>query len=158
MLLGANSYEPERMIAMKKDDQEILKEVQKNSSMAINAINTISEKVHDNALQQELSKQKLWYSVIQNKATDRLQNERAEEYHASAMQDLMLKGGIQMNTFTNCSTSKIAELMIQGSNRGITSMWKSMNHHQNSGNLSMEVAKELVDFEQKSIARLKKFL
>ncbi len=129
---------------MKKDDQEILKEVQKNSSMAINAINTISEKVHDNALQQELSKQKLWYSVIQNKATDRLQNERAEEYHASAMQDLMLKGGIQMNTFTNCSTSKIAELMIQGSNRGITSMWKSMNHHQNSGNLSMEVAKELV--------------
>ncbi len=146
------------MIAMKKDDQEILKEVQKNSSMAINAINTISEKVHDNALQQELSKQKLWYSVIQNKATDRLQNERAEEYHASAMQDLMLKVGIQMNTFTNCSTSKIAELMIQGSNRGITSMWKSMNHHQNSGNLSMEVAKELVDFEQKSIARLKKFL
>lgn len=146
------------MIAMKKDDQEILKEVQKNSSMAINAINTISEKVHDNALQQELSKQKLWYSVIQNKATDRLQNERAEEYHANAMQDLMLKGGIQMNTFTNCSTSKIAELMIQGSNRGITSMWKSMNHHQNSGNLSMEVAKELVDFEQKSIARLKKFL
>ena len=143
---------------MKKDDQEILKEVQKNSSMAINAINTISEKVHDNALQQELSKQKLWYSVIQNKATDRLQNERAEEYHASAKQDLMLKGGIQMNTFTNCSTSKIAELMIQGSNRGITSMWKSMNHHQNSGNLSMEVAKELVDFEQKSIARLKKFL
>lgn len=41
------------MIAMKKDDQEILKEVQKNSSMAINAINTISEKVHDNALQQD---------------------------------------------------------------------------------------------------------
>ena len=50
------------MIAMKKDDQEILKEVQKNSSMAINAINTIAEKVHDNELQQELSKQKLWYS------------------------------------------------------------------------------------------------
>lgn len=146
------------MIAMKKDDQEILKEVQKNSSMAINAINTIAEKVHNNELKQELSKQKLWYSVIQNKATDRLQNERAEGYHASAVQDLMLKGGIQMNTFTNCSTSKIAELMIQGSNRGITSMWKSINHHQNSGNMSMEVAKELVDFEQKSIARLKKFL
>lgn len=126
--------------------------------MAINAINTIAEKVHNNELQQELSKQKLWYSVIQNKATDRLQNERAEGYHASAVQDLMLKGGIQMNTFTNCSTSKIAELMIQGSNRGITSMWKSINHHQNSGNMSMEVAKELVDFEQKSIARLKKFL
>ena len=143
---------------MKKDDQEILKEVQKNSSMAINAINTISEKVHDNALLHELSKERLLYSVIQNKATDRLQSERAEGYHGSAVQDMMLKGGIQMNTLTNCSASKIAELMIQGSNRGITSMWKSMNHHQNSGNTSMEIANELIAFEEKAISRLKKFL
>ena len=146
------------MIAMKKDDQEILKEVQKNSSMAINAINTIAEKVHDNELQQELSKQKLWYSVIQNKATDRLQNERAEGYHASAVQDLMLKGGIQMNMFTNCSTSKIAELMIQGSNRGITSMWKALRHNQLAGDDAVELAKELMDFEEKSIECMKEYL
>ncbi|MCI9387378.1 MAG: hypothetical protein K1W36_00705 [Lachnospiraceae bacterium] len=143
---------------MKKDDQEILKEVQKNSSMAMNAIDTISEKVQDRELQHELSKERLLYSVIQNKATDRLQSERAEGYHASTMQDMMLKGGIQMNTLTNCSASKIAELMIQGSSRGLTNMWKSINHHQNSGNTSMEVAKELMDFETKSIERLKKFL
>ncbi|MDE6911071.1 MAG: hypothetical protein K2P44_11435 [Lachnospiraceae bacterium] len=143
---------------MKKDDQEILKEVQRNSSMAMNAIDTISEKVQNRELLHELSKQRLLYSVIQNKATDRLQSERAEGYHASTMQDMMLKGGIQMNTLTNCSSSKIAELMIQGSNRGLTSMWKSINHHQNSGNTSMEVAKELMDFEAKSIERLKKFL
>lgn len=146
------------MTAMKRDDQEILKEVQKNTTMAIHAIDTVSEKVHDDTLLQELSREKLLYSMIQNKATDRLQGERAEEYHASAMQDMMLKGGIQMNTLTNCSTSRIAELMIQGSSRGITNMWKSMNHHQDSGSASMEVAKELVDFEEKSIGRLKKFL
>ena len=143
---------------MKKDDQEILKEVQKNADMAIHAIDTISEKVHNEELMQELSKEKLLYSVIQNKATDRLQSERAEEYHKSTMQDMMLKGSIQMNTLTNCSSSRIAELMIQGSSRGITNMWRSMNHHQNSGNTSMEVARELVDFEQKAIIRLKKFL
>lgn len=143
---------------MKKDDQEILKEVQKNTIMAMNAIDTISEKIRDDELLHELSKERLLYSVIQNKATDRLQSERAEGYHASTMQDLMLKSSIQMNTFTNCSTSKIAELMIQGSNRGITNMWKSINHHQNSGNTSMEVAKELVAFEEKSINSLKKFL
>ena len=143
---------------MKKDDQEILKEVQKNSGMAISAINTISEKVQNDELLHELSKERLLYSVIQNKATDRLQSERAEGYHGSAVQDMMLKGGIQMNTLTNCSASKIAELMIQGSNRGITSMWKSMNHHQNSGNTSMEIANELIAFEEKAISRLKKFL
>ncbi len=143
---------------MKKDDQEILKEVQKNSGMAISAIDTISEKVQNDELLHELSKERLLYSVIQNKATDRLQSERAEGYHGSTVQDMMLKGGIQMNTLTNCSASKIAELMIQGSNRGITSMWKSMNHHQNSGNTSMEIANELIAFEEKAISRLKKFL
>ncbi|MDE6918070.1 MAG: hypothetical protein K2P39_14890 [Lachnospiraceae bacterium] len=143
---------------MKKDDQEILREVQKNTDRAIQAIDTLSEKVRDDALFQELSKEKLWYSVIQNKATDRLQSERADGYHNSTLQDMMQKGGIQMNTLTNCSTSRIAELMIQGSSRGITNIWKSMNHHQNSGNTSMEIAKELVDFEEKAISRLKKFL
>ena len=143
---------------MKKDDQEILKEVQKNSGMAINAIDTISEKVHNDELLQELSRERLLYSMIQNKATDKLQSEHSEGYHSSVIEDMMLKGGIQINTFTNCSTSKIAELMIQGSNRGIMSMWKSMNHHQNSGNTSLEVAKELMAFEEKSINRLKEFL
>lgn len=143
---------------MKKDDQEILREVQKNTDRAIQAIDTLSDKVRDDALFQELSKEKLWYSVIQNKATDRLQSERADGYHNSTLQDMMQKGGIQMNTLTNCSTSRIAELMIQGSSRGITNIWKSMNHHQNSGNTSMEIAKELVDFEEKAISRLKKFL
>lgn len=143
---------------MKKDDQEILREVQRNTDMAIHAIDTVSEKIRDEELRQELSKEKLLYSVIQNKATDRLQSEHAEEYHGSTIQDLMLKGGIQMSTLTNCSTSKIAELMIQGSSRGITNMWRSINHHQNFGNTSMEVAKELVDFEEKAIGRLKKYL
>jgi len=143
---------------MKRDDHEILKEIQKNTDMAIHAIDTVSEKVHNEELRQELSKERLLYSVIQNKATDRLQSERAEGYHGSTVQDMMLKGSIQMNTLTNCSASRIAELMIQGSSRGITSMWKTINHHQNSGNISMEVAKELVDFEEKSISRLKKYL
>ena len=143
---------------MKKDDREILKEVQKNADMAIRAIDTVSEKVYDEELRQELCREKLLYSVIQNKATDRLQGERAEGYHGSAMQELLLKGGLQMNTLTNCSTSRIAELMIQGSSRGITNMWRSINHHQNSGNTSMEVAEELMDFEEKAISRLKNFL
>lgn len=143
---------------MKKDDREILKEVQKNTDMAIHAIDTIAEKVNDEELRQELSREKLLYSVIQNKATDRLQSERAEGYHSSTVQELLLKSGIQMNTLTNCSTSRIAELMIQGSSRGITNMWRSINHHQNSGSTSMEVARELVDFEEKSIGRLKRFL
>ena len=143
---------------MKKDDREILKEVQKNAGMAVKAIETISEKVYDEEMKHELAKENMVYSGIYHKAGERLMQNKAERYHGSAMEDMMLRSAIHMNTMMNCSTSKIAELMIQGSNRGITSMWKSMNHHENATGTSMEIARELMDFEEKCIERLKKYL
>ena len=89
---------------------------------------------------------------------DRLTKEHADTYHKSAMEDIMLDSGIRMNTLLNNSTSKVAELLIQGSNRGLTSMWKSLNNHKDSGQVSLEVAKELMNFEEKCIERLKKYL
>ena len=62
------------------------------------------------------------------------------------------------NTMLNDSTSHIAELMIKGNNRGLTDMWKIMNHHKNAGKESVEVAKELMDFEEKCIQSLKVYL
>ncbi len=143
---------------MKKDDQEVLKEVQKNARMGVKAINTISEKVCDDILRHELSKEKRKYTDLYHRAEDSLANENAEGYHASAMEDMMLKGAIHMNTMMNCSNSKIAELMIQGSNRGLTDMWKSVNHHEGATNTSMEIAKELMDFEEKCVEQLKRYL
>ncbi|MDE7266665.1 MAG: hypothetical protein K2N89_04280 [Lachnospiraceae bacterium] len=143
---------------MNNDDREILKAVQKNADMAIKAIGIVSEKTRNTEFSQELAKEKLMYSVIQNKATDRLNNEELGGYNPSAAEDMLLAGGIHMSTLTNCSTGKLAELVIQHSNRGLTGMWKSINHHQNYGNTSMEIAKEFMTFEEKTIARLKKFL
>ncbi|MDE7208181.1 MAG: hypothetical protein K2N90_13670 [Lachnospiraceae bacterium] len=143
---------------MNSDDREILKAVQKNADMAIKAIGVVAQKARSAALSRELAKDKLMYSVIQNKATDRLNNEQADSYQPSAAADMLLAGGIHMSTLADCSTGKLAELMIQNSSRGLTGMWKSINHHQNYCNTSMEIAKEFMTFEEKTIARLKKFL
>lgn len=143
---------------MNSDDREILKAVQKNADMAIKTIGIVAEKTRSTEFSQELAKERLMYSVIQNKATDRLNNEEMDSYNPSAAEDMFLAGGIHMSTLTNCSTGKLAELMIQNSNRGLTGIWKSINHHQNYGNTSMEIAKEFMTFEEKTIARLKKFL
>ena len=143
---------------MKKDDQEILKEVQKNTGMAVKAIHLISEKVCDDIMRYELSKEKRKYSEIYHKAEDCLIQDKAEGYHGSALEDIRLKSAINMNTILNCSSSKLAELMIQGSNRGITNMCKSMNHHEGATQMSLEIAKELMDLEEKCIEQLKRYL
>ena len=143
---------------MKSDDVKILQEVQKNTKMAMKAIDTISEKIYDDDLSMHVTRESMRYADIYNKATDRLLNGKAASYRETGFQDMMLKGGVRANTMLNTSTSHIAELMIQGSNRGLTSMWKAVNHHENAGNISMEVAKELMDFEEKNIERLKQYL
>lgn len=143
---------------MRKDDIKVLQEVQKNTDMAIKAIHSISGKVEDNGLSAEIKKQGMQYANIYNKATDKLLKENVRSYQSSGFQDIMLKGAIEGNTLFNNSTGHIAEMMIQGSNRGLTDMWKIINHHENAGSLSMEIAKELMDFEEKSIEGLKKYL
>lgn len=143
---------------MKSDDVKILQEVQKNTKMAIKAIDTISEKIYDDDLSMHVTRESMRYADIYNKATDRLLNGKAASYRETGFQDMMLKGGVRANTMLNTSTSHIAELMIQGSNRGLTSMWKAVNHYENAGNISMEIAKELMDFEEKNIEKLKAYL
>lgn len=143
---------------MKKDDVRVLQGIQKNTEMAMKAIRTICQKVYDDELAVQISRQGMKYGEIYNKATNRLMDAKASGYVGSGFQDMMLKNGIRTGTMFNTSTSHIAEMMIQGSNRGLTDMWKTMNHHENAGNISMEVAKELVAFEEKNIEQLKKYL
>lgn len=143
---------------MKRDDARILQEVQKNAGMAMKAIDYISGKIYDDDLSMQVAREAVKYSEIYNRASEKLIEGKAPLYKDSGFQDLMLRGAISTNTLFNTSTSHIAELMIQGSNRGLTDMWKAINHHENAGKASMEIAKELMDFEEKNIERLKQYL
>ena len=143
---------------MKSDDAKVLREVQRNTKMAMKAIDTITDRVYDDDLSMHITRESMKYAELYNKATDRLLNGRAASYRENGIQDMMLKGGVRANTMLNTSTSHIAELLIQGSNRGLTSMWKAINHNENAGNVSMEIAKELMDFEEKNIEKLQQYL
>lgn len=143
---------------MKSDDAAVLREIQKNTEMGMKAIAAIAPRVEDDPFSRHLSRQELKYSEIHDKARRELLRGHAEEYRGSGFADLMLKGSVQANTLLNTSTSHIAGLMIQGSNRGLTEMWRALNHHENAGRTSVELAEELMDFEEKSIEELKKYL
>ena len=140
---------------MKHDDAKILKEIQRNTEMGIE---TILDKIEDDEFSLELSRQSLRYAQIHNKALDQILEQEGEVYHGSQIADLMLKGSIHANTALNISREHLAEMMIQGSNRGITSMWKSMKHNRLATDAAVELAQELVDFEEKNIERMKEYL
>lgn len=143
---------------MKAEEVKVYQEIQKNAEMAMKAINVISDKVHDDGLGMQIARQSLKYSDLHNRALDKLLQGKAEPHHPNYVTDFMLAGGIHSKTLLNTSTSHIAELMIQGSNRGITEMCKALNHNPGAAFAAVELAKELMDFEEKNIERLKKYL
>ncbi len=143
---------------MKPEEIFIYRDIQKNTEMAIKAIDTLSDKVYEDDFALQISRQSLKYSDIRSRAMDKLLAARAEPVHTNYMADFILKSAIHMNTLLNTSTSHLAELMIQGSNRGITDMCKSLNHNATGDSMAMELAKELMDFEEKNIEVMKRYL
>ena len=143
---------------MKQDDIKILKEVQRNTEMGMTAIDTILDKIGNDEFSLQLSRQSLQYSEIHNKALDQILRNEGDVYRGSQITDMMLKGSIHANTALNISKGHLAEMVIQGSNRGITSMWKVMKHNQMATDETVELARELVDFEEESIQRMKEYL
>lgn len=143
---------------MKHDDAKILREVQRNTEMGMTAIDTILDKIGDDDFSLQLAKQSLHYSEIHNKALDQILRNEGEVYRGSQIADMMLKGSIHANTALNISREHLAEMMIQGSSRGITSMWRAMKHNDLATREAVELAQELVDFEQENIEKLKEYL
>ena len=143
---------------MNQDDIAILKSVQRNTEMAMKAIDAIEPKVHEKELALLLAKTTQKYSNLHQKVVDSLVEAKVQPEKPSAIENMMLVGGINANTLLNTSTSHIAELMIKGSNMGITDLNKTLNHHPSGQKCSMELAEELMSMEQHNLNEYKKYL
>ncbi len=143
---------------MLKQEINVYKEIQRNTEMAMKAIDTISDKVFDDKLSMQISRQSLKYAEIRNQAYDKLLEAKVQPYRSSHMENMMLTGGIQYNTLFNTSTSHIAELLIKGSNMGVLEMNKVLNHNGNAGEQAVGLANRLIEFENNNIERLTKYL
>lgn len=143
---------------MKSQEVAVYREIQRNTEMAMKAIDTISDKIYDEQLARQVSRQSLKYSEIHNEASKQLLAAKAEPYHSTYFSDMMLKTGIHYNTLLNTSTGHIAEMMIKGSNNGILEMEKILKHNGEAGERSTLLAKQLIQFEEKSVAQLKAYL
>lgn len=143
---------------MRKDDAEILRGIQKNAKTAMKAIETINDRIYDDDLAMQLARQNVRYSEIYNEATKNLLDAKEDTYHGGGFGERMLTGSIKANTFLNTSTSHLAEVVIGGCNRGVVDMCKVLNQNENARGLYVEMARELMDFEEHNIERLKKYL
>ena len=141
-----------------KTEINVLDELHKGTCMGQDAIYFIKEKVTDEALKQELEIQYNKYKEIASKIEELYPEYSNKEPHeTSTMNKVMTWYGIEMRTLLDESTSKIAELLMQGTNMGIIEGRRLLNHKSTDENIN-RLVREYVDMQEQAVENLKKFL
>ena len=138
--------------------QYILNQVNQAIKMGMDSISNVSEKVQDSRLKDELLFQYDKYNEILNEVNDELTNYDDFPKELNPMQKAMGWMGVEMNTLTDKSNSKIAELMIQGTNMGIIEGVKLLNHNPDTDQPIKNILNKFIDFQQNNVEQLKKYL
>lgn len=145
---------------MSKETTEVnvLDELNKGACMGRDAIHFILEKVKDPGLKTELKRQYEDYKSINEKIYELYpEYSQSEPHKTNTMNKVMTWYGIEMRTLTDDTTSKLAELLMQGTNMGIIEGRKLLNHKDTDKEVE-SLIQEYVNMQEKAIEKLKEFL
>lgn len=138
---------------------KVLDEVNKGTTMGMDAIHYVSNKVGDMRFKKVLDVEYGKYKKIANRVSDIYSQYASKEpQETSAMNKMMTWYGVNMKTMTDQSNSKISELLLQGTNMGIIEGRRLLN---NNPSVDAEVRQILNDFvvmQEDSVETLKKYL
>ena len=143
---------------MKENEMNVLDELNKGCSMGIDAINYILDKVKDKSFKKMLEIQQEDYKKISNKINKIYKKYSEKKPHkTNIMNKIMTFYGIEMKTMSDETDSKLAELLLNGTNMGIIEGRKLLNHKDIPKNIN-SLVEEYVAFQEKSCEELKKYL
>ena len=139
---------------MDKNEINVLDELNKGACMGMDAIHFVLDKVEDEKLKDVLTEQYEKYKSISSKINELYPG---EPHETNAVNKVLTWYGIEMKTIMDNSSSKIAELLVQGTNMGIIEGRKLLNHKEIDGKVH-KLVQEYVDMQESSVEKLKQFL
>ena len=144
---------------MKEENNiKVLDEVNKGCMMGMDSLKDILDKAEGKTFKETLERHYKKYEKLSEKIKE-LYDEYSEEspQETTAMEKTMTWYGIQMRTMTDNSTSKLAELLMQGTNMGIIEGRKILNHKDVDKEVK-SIVEEFVKMQEKNVEELKEFL
>lgn len=139
-------------------EESFLGAIYKNAKMGADSIINLLPKVSDDALRSAMTMQLDGYEKYAARAARELESREVTPKEETLMVRLSAKMGMAFNTMISVSTSHIAEMMIEGSNMGITDMTKLVNNYDTRDSAAVRLAREIISFEEHNIEILKRYL
>lgn len=144
---------------MENQNLNILDEVNKGATMGMNAIHFVSDKAEDNDFKNVLNTEYQKYEKISERVNDLYsQYSNKEPHETNAMDKAMTWSGIQMKTMNDSTTSKLSELLMEGTNMGIIEGRRLLNHNDKIEPNVRNILNDFVVMQEDSVETLKKYL
>ncbi len=139
-------------------DAEFLNYIYQNAKMGVIGIDNIKDKIFDDELKNIIATQKKEYQKIADDASSILNELGLTEKDVSKMAKVTTYVMANLEMLKDDSSSNIAKLMIEGSNKGIIEINKNLNSYNNMNSKIIKLAKKLLATEQHNIDELKIYL
>ena len=140
------------------EDINALDEIHKGACMGKDALSFILDKVEDEDFKKELEKQYNDYDEIAARIEAVYPKyDGGDPHETGAMNKAMTWGTIEMKTMSDTSNSKIAELLLQGTNMGVIEGRKILNK-KNLNEEVNDIVSKYVTMQEKCVEMLKKYL
>ena len=142
-----------------KKSEEILAEIYRNCQLALESISDILPEIDAEGIKAEILRQHEEYEKICGRAACLARDKALELKEPNPMKKAMMWGSIKMNTLTDNSRAHIAEMMIQGTVMGITSLKTSLSELPKDDDEEITaLLKDLIALEEEFEKKLKTFL
>lgn len=141
-----------------KDTINLLKECDSGTKMAVSSIDEILEKVEDIHLRELLSETKSHHEKLGNEIHALLLEYQSEEKDPSTMAKSMswLKTNMKLG-MKDCD-STIADLITDGCNMGIKSLYKYLNLYPAANQTVKDICNRLISIEEQLCKELRVYL
>ena len=139
-------------------EESFLGAIYKGAKMGADSIINLLPKVKNNALRSAMTMQLDGYEKYAAEAAKALKHRGVEPREENLMVRMSAKVGMAVNTMISSDTGHIAEIMIGGSNMGITDMTKLVNNYDTKDSEAVRLARDVILFEQHNIEILKRYL
>ena len=142
-----------------KENINALDEINKGATMGMDAIHFIIDKIDSSEFKDDVDKQYNDYKEISETINEMYNkyNSEDEPHETSVVNKVMTWYGVEMKTLMDKSDSKIAELLLQGTNMGIIEGRRILNNKKLDDEVK-DIMSKYVTMQEECVDKLKDYL
>ena len=139
-------------------DMELLQYVHETAAMGVLGLQDLLPQAESSGMRQSLRSQIREYQDIAHSSAQLLQAKGAQPKDPGLMARLSSQAMATVKTLADSSDSKLAEMVIQGNNMGVTKALKHLHDYRGNDPKIRALAEKLLAAEQANVSQMQPFL